>query len=149
MLLKISLELPVQNPMKLYGRLHCMSVYKNTTRHQDWQTTTTKWWTSMFALKNFYKYNIKDTTMTDTRKLHGKLPFVTLYKDTKIQQTIWLNSNNKMANFLVCFKNFSSETTKPSCSTKCYFTSNYSFMLSVIDILPILTVPLCVNKEYL
>ena len=146
MLLKISLELPVQNPMKLYGRLHCMSVYKNTTRHQDWQTTTTKWWTSMFALKNFYKYNIKDTTMTDTRKLHGKLPFVTLYKDTTKHL---IEQQQQNGQFLVCFKNFSSETTKPSCSTKCYFTSNYSFMLSVIDILPILTVPLCVNKEYL
>ena len=132
--------------MKLYGKLHCMSVYKNTRRHQDWQTTTTKWWVSIFALKNFYKYNIKDTTLPNTMKLHGKLPFVTLYKDTTKHL---IEQKQQNGQFLVWFKNFSSETTKPSCSTKYYFTSNYSFMLSVIDILPILTVPLCVNKEYL
>ena len=84
--------------------------------------------------------------MPDTRKLHGKLPFVTLYKDTTKPL---IEQQQQNGQFLVWFKNFSSETTKPSCSTKCYFTSNYSFMLSVIDILPILTVPLCVNKEYL
>ena len=86
--------------MKLYRKLHCMSVYKNTRRHQDWQTTT-KWWTSIFALKNFfYKNNIKDTTMTDTRKLHGKLPFVTLYKDTTKQLIEQQQQNGQLSGLL-------------------------------------------------
>ena len=71
--------------MKLHGQIQwnftgsflgCL--YKNTTRGHDWlTTTTTKWLTSCFTLKN-----ISETTSQNSMKLYRKLPWVTLYKNT-------------------------------------------------------------------
>ena len=67
--------------MKHHRKLHWVFLYKNTTRGHDWLTTTTKWLTSCFALKN-----ISETTSPNSIKLYRKLPLVTLYKNTTIDQ---------------------------------------------------------------
>ena len=49
----ISSETTRPNSMKHHRKLLWVTIYKNTTRHHDWPTsTTTKCLTSFFALKN-------------------------------------------------------------------------------------------------
>ena len=71
--------------------------------------------------------------MPNSMKLYGKLPRVTLCKNAKIQRSQLINNNNnKMTDFLFCFKNISATTWTiyrwalcPSClSVHWYFSFN-------------------------
>ena len=60
-------EITWPNLMKLYRKLYCMTLNKNTRRHRDWPTTI--WPTACFALQK-----ISEITRPSSTKLHGKLP---------------------------------------------------------------------------
>jgi len=53
-----SSETTMPNSMKLYRKLHYITRNKNTAKHKDLPTATTKWPTSIFALKSIFSEEI-------------------------------------------------------------------------------------------
>ena len=88
------------NSIKLYRKLHCITCYKNTTKHKDLPTTT-KWPTSVFALKSIFS---EETSLKLLCQIQWN--FIGSFCAWHLQRcnkAFWLNNNNKMVDFLVCF----------------------------------------------
>ena len=94
--------------MKQHRKLLWVTVYKNKTRLHDWPTTTTtKWSTFCFALKNISS----KTTRPISMKHHRKLLWMTVYKNTTRRHD-W--PTTKCLTSCFALKNISSETTRPN-----------------------------------
>ena len=70
--LSVSSETTGPNSMKLHGKLTSVTLYNNTTMHQDWattKTTTTKWLAYCFALKKQKMSGLMNNNNKNNKKM--------------------------------------------------------------------------------